>query len=391
MIDLDKVRKDTPGVKSVIHLNNAGSSLPTAQVTNTVIDYLSAEAQLGGYEVANQRADDISSVYDAASALLGGAPENWAFVESATRAWNAAFTALRFSPGDRIITTTAEYPSNMAGLLRARELFGVEIDIVPNDQHGQLDVAALRSMLNNRTRLVSVVHIPTQSGLINPVYEVGNLLRDTDILYQVDACQSVGQLEVDVKDIGCDILSFTGRKFVRGPRGTGMVWAGDHALSLMGNPAGVDMSGSRWLTPMEITPNPGASRFEPYEVFFAGKVGLSVALQYAHNIGIANIVERNTVLASTLRESLSQIPGVSLQDPGANKSAIVTFTVDGKSPKQIVSALAEKSINVNSSEADSARLDFPARGLTQVVRASVHYYNSEEELGKLVKAVEELT
>ena len=390
MIDIDKVRADTPGVGSVVHFNNAGAALPPAVVTDAVIDYLKAEAMGGGYEVAHSRADDLASVYDAANALLGGHPENWAFVESATRAWNAAFSALRFSPGDRVITTRAEYPSNMAGLLRAREIQGVEIDIVPDDKHGQLDVAALERMLDDRTRVVSVTHVPTQGGLVNPVSQVGALLRGSSVLFQVDACQSVGQIEVNVDDIGCDMLSFTGRKFVRGPRGTGMVWVSDKALSLMANPAGVDMSGSDWIAPLEITPHAKASRFEPYETFFAGKVGLAVALRYAKEVGIANIAQRNAMLAQTLRDQLSKLPGVSVHDLGVEKSAIVTFKIEGQTASRIKHELASKSVNLSVSTAGSARLDFPERGLTELLRASVHYYNSEEEINTLVEEISAL-
>jgi len=390
MIDIEKVRSDTLGVESIAHFNNAGSALPPAVVTNAVVDYLQAEAVGGGYEVALARADELASVYTAASDLLGGDPKNWAFVESATRAWNAAFSSLRFSAGDRIITTRAEYPSNMAGLLRAKEIQGVEIDIAPNDKHGQLDVAALEAMLDDRTRLVSVTHIPTQGGLVNPAAEVGALLRNKSILYQVDACQSVGQLEVNVDELGCDMLSFTGRKFVRGPRGTGMVWASDRALSQMSNPAGVDMSGSEWVAPMEITPHPYASRFEPYETFFAGKVGLAVALRYAKDIGIANIAERNSLLAKNLRSKLSDLPKVSVHDLGLTRSAIVTFKVDGYDAGQIVSKLSSKSINVSATSVNSARLDFPERGLTELVRASVHYYNNDDEVDRLVSEISKL-
>jgi len=391
MIDVEKVRADTPGVRSVAHFNNAGSALPPTAVTDAVIDYLKAEAIGGGYEIAASRADDLASVYDAASSILGGEPRNWAFVESATRAWNAAFSALRFSPGDRVITTRAEYPSNMAGLLRAKEIQGIKIEIAPNDKHGQVDVAALKAMLGDRTRVVSLTHVPTQGGLVNPAYEVGEMLRDSSILYQVDACQSVGQLEVNVDDMGCDILSFTGRKFVRGPRGTGMVWASDKALSQMANPAGVDMSGSEWIAPMEIIPHPKASRFEPYETFFAGKVGLAVALRYTKDIGIANIAARNSMLAERLRSKLSSLPRVSVHDLGVEKSAIVTFKVDGYEANQIKSRLAKKSINLSVSHTNSARLDFPERGLIELLRASVHYYNNEEEIEKLVEEISMLS
>lgn len=386
-IDVEAVRSATPGCTGTVHLNNAGSSLPPAVVLDTVVEYLQHEAQIGGYEIVDERADQLASVYTSACALFGGEPGNWAFVESATRAWNAAFSALRFEPGDRVLTTKAEYPSNMAGILRAHEIQGVEVDIIPDDEHGQADISVLESMLDDRTRLVSLTHIPTQGGLINPAEAVGELLHGTDVLYQVDACQSAGQIPVNVDDIGCDILSFTGRKFLRGPRGTGMVWANDRALALMDNPAGVDMQGASWDTPMKITPLANAGRFEPYEVFFAGKVGLAAALDYAASIGVADIAERNAELAGRLRDSLSTVPGVEVRDKGQERSAIVTFTVEGQDPAAIKAMLRSASINVSVATQTSARLDFPERGLNDVVRASVHYFNTPDEVDLLVAKV----
>ncbi len=386
-LDIETLRADTPGCGSVIHLNNAGASLPPAPVLDAVVDYLKAEATVGGYEIAEDRHDELSAIYQHATTLFGGRPENWAFVESATRAWNAAFTSLRFAPGDRVLTTRAEYPSNMAGLLRARELHGVEVVVVPDDEHGQVDVDALESLLDERTRLVSLTHVPTQGGLINPAERVGALLRDTPILYQLDACQSVGQIPVDIGTIGCDILSFTGRKFLRGPRGTGMVWADDAALEQMRTPAGVDMRGATWDAPLSVTALPSAIRFEPYEVFYAGKVGLGVALEYAAGIGIDAIAERNAALSSRLRSGLDALPGVTTRDKGQQRSAIVTFTVDGHDPADIRLALRAKSINVSMAAQTSARLDFPERDLDTVVRASVHYFNTDADVDALVEAI----
>ncbi|MBT8242042.1 MAG: aminotransferase class V-fold PLP-dependent enzyme [Acidimicrobiia bacterium] len=386
-IDINTIRAETPGCSSVTHLNNAGSSLPPAVVLDAVVDYLETEARIGGYEIAADRAGELDSVYTNAAALLGGQPENWAFVESATRAWNAAFSSLRFRPGDRVVTTKAEYPSNMGGLLRAREIQGVEIVVAPDDEHGQVDVAALESMLDDRTRLVSVTHVPTQGGLINPAAGIGEVLRDTPILYQVDTCQSVGQLPVHVDEIGCDILSFTGRKFIRGPRCTGMVWANDAALAQMSTPAGVDMQGSSWTDPMTIEPFDTARRFEPYEVFFAGKVGLAVALEYAASVGIDNIAARNSELAARLRNGLSELPGVVVRDKGIDRSAIVTFTVECCDPPEIQASLRSQGINVSTSTEASARLDFPERGLQQVVRASVHYFNTDDEIDAVIDAI----
>lgn len=389
-IDIDAVRRETPGCAFVAHLNNAGASLPPSIVVDTVVDYLQEEALHGGYETAEAREADLDVVYTNAAALLGGEPENWAFVESATRAWNAGFSALRFSPGDRILTTKAEYASNMGGLLRATEIQGAELVVVPDDDSGQVDVAALESLLDDRTRLVSIVHAPTQGGLVNPVAEVGRILRDTPILYQVDACQSVGQLPVNVEEIGCDILSFTGRKYVRGPRGTGMVWASDAALDRMANPAGVDGSGADWDAPMQLTPLPGARRFEPFELFYAGKAGLAVALDYVSSVGIEEIASRNQRLAGRLRGGLVSMPGVRVTDKGLRLSALVTFNVKGHDSLVIEGLLRERNINVSTSGPMSARLDFPERGIDNVVRASVHYFNTEEEIDAVLEAVGDL-
>lgn len=389
-IDVDAVRADTPGTAHVAHLNNAGASLPPAPVIAAVTDYLEAEALQGGYETVDDRPDDLNNVYAAASKLLGGDPTNWAFVESATRAWNAAFSSLRFAEGDRIVTTKAEYSSNMFGLLRARERYGVDIVVAPDDDHGQVDVAALANLLDDRTRLVSLCHVPTSGGLINPAREVGALLRDTDILFQLDACQSVGQLPVNVDEIGCDICSFTGRKFARGPRGTGMVWASDAALDQMSLPAGADGSGVIWQGPFETQPGPGAKRFEPYEIYFAGKVGLGVALDYAREIGMEAIAARNDHLAGYLRDQLSAISGVNVHDKGLHKAALVTFAVDGVDSAEVQHALRAEQINTSVTALTSAMLDFPERGLGDLVRSSVHYFNTTEEIDRLTAVVERL-
>jgi selenocysteine lyase/cysteine desulfurase len=389
-IDIDVVRRNTPGCAFVNHLNNAGASLQPSIVVDTVVDYIQAEALHGGYETATERADELDSVYDRADAFLGGGPENWAFVESATRAWNAAFSSFRFERGDRILTTRAEYLSNMGGLLRAQEIQGIEIHIVPDDEFGQVDVAALESMLDERTRLVSLTHVPTQGGLINPAAEVGRLLRDTPIIYQLDACQSVGQIPVNVEEIGCDILSFTGRKFVRGPRATGMVWASRTAVAEMGNPAGVDGRGADWDEPFAITPFDSARRFEPFEFFYAGKVGLAAALEYAAELGIDEVVSRNRELAGRLRDGLSELSGVMVRDKGREMSAMVTFTVADHDPHALQRDFRARRINVSTSGPGSARLDYPERGLGAVVRASVHYYNTEAEIDELIAAVGDL-
>ncbi|HEY2777860.1 MAG TPA: aminotransferase class V-fold PLP-dependent enzyme, partial [Gaiellaceae bacterium] len=224
MIDVERVRADTPGVAHVAHLNNAGSALPPRQVHDAVVDHLQREAEIGGYEAARERKDRWEHTYDALARLLNAEREEIAVIENATRAWDMAFYAFPFEPGDRILTGRAEYASNWIALKQVADRTGARIDVVPDDEHGQIDVTALESMLDDDVRLVSLVHVPTQSGLVNPAAAVGRLTRAAGVPLLLDACQSVGQLPVDVEELGCDILSGTGRKFLRGPRGTGFLY-----------------------------------------------------------------------------------------------------------------------------------------------------------------------
>ena len=386
MIDLERVRADTPGVAHVAHLNNAGSALPPKPVLDAVVGYLQRESEIGGYETAEERAQDWQHTYDALAQLIGAERDEIAVIENATRAWDMAFYSFRFAPGDRILTGRAEYASNWIALKQVADRTGAEIEVVPDDEHGQFDVAALEELLDERVKLVSLVHVPTQSGLVNPAAEVGRVTRAAGVPLLLDACQSVGQLPLDVDTLGCDMLSGTGRKFLRGPRGTGFLYV-RRALIEQLDPPLLDMHAAEWLPDGGYRVRDDARRFENWETYYAGKVGLGVAADYALEVGVANGWERIQQLAARLRELLREIDGVTLLDRGEVLGATVTFEVDGVAPADVKQRLREEKINVSVMDAASAQLDYGARGIAASVRSSVHYYNSEDELERLADAV----
>jgi cysteine desulfurase / selenocysteine lyase len=386
VIDLERVRADTPGVEHVVHLNNAGSALPPRQVVDAVVEHLQREAEIGGYEAAAERKDRWEHTYDALALLLGADRDEIAVVENATRAWDMAFYAFAFQPGDRILTGRAEYASNWIALKHVTDRTGASIEVVPDDESGQIDVAALERLLDERVKLVSLVHVPTQSGLVNPAAAVGRVTRAAGVPLLLDACQSIGQLPVDVNEIGCDILSGTGRKFLRGPRGTGFLYVRRELIERLEPPL-LDMHAAEWQPDGSYRIRADARRFENWETYYAGKVGLGVAVDYALAVGVEDGWERIQALASRLRAELAELPGVTVLDRGAVLGATVTFTVADLPAAEVQRRLAAERINVSVMDAASARLDFDPRGLEEAVRSSVHYYNSDEEIDVLVEAV----
>jgi selenocysteine lyase/cysteine desulfurase len=386
LIDLARVRADTPGVEHVAHFNNAGAALPPRQVHDAVVDHLTREAQIGGYEAAAERRDRSEHTYDALARLIGAQRDEIAIVENATRAWDMAFYSFAFEPGDRILTGHAEYASNWIALKQVADRTGATIEVVPDDEHGQFDVAELERMLDERVKLVSLVHVPTQSGLVNPAADVGRATRAAGVPLLLDACQSAGQLPLDVDALGCDILSGTGRKFLRGPRGTGFLYVRRSLIEQLEPPL-LDMHAAEWQRDGGYRIRDDARRFENWETYYAGKIGLGVAVDYALDVGIDDGWARIRELAARVRSELADVPGVTLLDRGAVLGATVTFTVDGVAATEVRDRLAQERVNVSVMEAESAQLDYGVRGIEEAVRASVHYYNDDDEIERLVAAV----
>jgi selenocysteine lyase/cysteine desulfurase len=396
-IDVERARADTPACERVIHLNHAGASLPPRQVLDAQVEWLRAEAESGGYELADQRADDRQRAYDEVAALLGAGNDEIALVENATFAWHQAFWSLPLRPGDRILTCTVEYASSYVSYLQAQRRQGVAVEVIPDDENGQVSIDALAGLLDDGDAgggasgrgpvgLVAVTHVPTNGGVVNPVEDVGRLCRAAGVPFLLDACQSVGQMPVDVDAVGCDFLAATGRKFLRAPRGTGFLYARRSRFQTM-DPAFLDLLGAEWVAPDRYELRPDARRFENWESNLAAIAGLREAVAYARSWGLDAIAERVGYLAEALRARLSDVSGVAVHDLGTRRSGIVTFTKDGHPAGEIRQALARQGINVSVSEPSSTRLDADRRRLPPLVRASVHYLTTEAELDRVTAAV----
>ena len=394
-IDVDRARADTPGCAFVAHLNHAGCSLAPRPVLDAQTEWLQAEALTGGYELADDRADDLDGAYAEVAALLGAAPDEIALVENATFAWHQAFWSLGLRPGDRVLTANAEYASGFVSMLQARARLGVQVEVVPDDEHGQVSVDALARTLDEHRAgpvgLVALTHVPTNGGLVNPAEEVGRLTRAAGVPYLLDACQSVGQMPVDVEAVGCDLLAATGRKFLRAPRGTGFLYARRSLLDRTDpapvEPAFLDLLGAEWEAPDRYAVRADARRFESWERNEAAVVGLRAAVAYARSWGLPAIAARVTTLAAELRDRLAAVPGVTIHDRGERRCGIVTFAHDRVPADSVALAARAAGVNVSVSDPSSTRLDAANRHLPPLVRASVHYVTTDDELDRLTAVV----
>jgi len=385
--DIERARRETRGCEALIHFNNAGAALPPVPVAEALYGYLREEELQGGYEVMTRRSGELEYFYLAAARLLNCSAAEIAFADSATRAWNAAFYSFNFRPGERILAGSAEYGSNLVALLHQAERQGIEIVWVPDDEHGQTDVAALEQLIDPRVRLICLTQIPSGGGLVNPAAAVGKVAKAAGIPYLLDACQALGQITVDVEQIGCDILCGTGRKFLRAPRGTGLLYVRQNLIEQL-EPNQLNHHAAELHSATSYRLRPDAKRFECWERSCAGQLALGVAIDYALEWGLEAISERIGQLAAELRRQLAAIDGITVADRGQRLSGIVTFYSKRVSADELQRQLAAGGINTSVVPFSANPIQSQRHPHPPLLRASLHYYNTQEEIGRCIRAIQ---
>lgn len=381
MIDLEKVRKDTPHCQDKIFLNSAGSSLMPIAVQERMMAYLEEEAAEGGYRLYDIYEEEINEFYKETARMLNCQPRNIAFAYNATDAFAQAVFSIPFKKGDVVVTSDDDYVSNHVQFYMLYKRFGVQTIRVNNLTDGSLDLVHLERLIReHRPRLVSITHVPTNTGKVQNVEAVGKMCQEHDVLYIVDACQSVGQMPVDVSRIQCDFLAVTGRKFLRGPRGTGFIFVSDKALAMGLTPLRLDGWSAQWTAPHKFDFHQTAKRFEIYEKSYSCLLGLKEAIRYANDLGLEHIYAYNQSLLSRLRTNLEAYEDVELYDWGNELVNIFTFRKRGVSMSRMSGALQEHRVYFSIASKASALIDFKKKGVDSAVRLSPHYFNTIEEI-----------
>ncbi len=390
-MNIDQIRKETPGVSDKIFLNSAGSSLVPQSVNERIQSYLTQEALEGGYKLADKHEGEIGEFYVEVAKLLRTSPGNIAYMTSATDAYAKALSAFKFQPGDKILTTDDDYVSNYLHFLALGKELGVEVVRIKNDENFDLDLDHCEEMINKeKPKLVSVTHIPTSSGLVQNVAGVGQLCKKYDIPYLVDACQSIGQLPIDVNEIQCDFLSVTGRKFLRGPRGTGFLYVSDKMLNRNYAPQYIDLAGASWENSEHYKLVDSAKRFELWEINYGLLLGFKEAIKYLNNLGIENVFEYNRKLSSFFRTNLENIPGVNVFDKGENPSNIITLDKTNVPLEKFKHNLDQNRVYYSVTVKEFAQIDFAKKGIAWALRLSPHYFNTKEELETVIDIIDGL-
>ncbi len=389
MQDIDRFRSDTPSCSKLMHFNNAGCALSPELVTKATMDHLLLEQEVGGYEAAVISNADILTFYSGLATLLNCETQDLAFMENASRAWQLALYSMPWQQGDQIITVDNEYVSNFLGLLHLQHQKGVEVILTPCLANGLVDLEKLEQAINPKTKLIALTHIASQRGDIQPAAAVGELAKAYNVMYLLDACQSAGQLLLDVQALGCDFLCGTGRKYLRGPRGTGFLYASAAARKAT-EPVFVDNHSAQWLHQKSYSIQDTALRFETWERNIAGKIGLAKAVAYANEIGIENIESAVRSLGEELSNKLAGLKGLTVFEKSAERSGIVTFQKQGLEANELADRLRSVQINTSVSKAQNAQLDLAKNRIGDVNRASIHYYNTSAEIDRFVATVDGL-
>jgi selenocysteine lyase/cysteine desulfurase len=374
-------RADTPGCERRIHLNNAGAAMQPIPVRDAITRHLALEHELGGYEAEEASTDAIARAYAAVARMLGTAPRNIAMQQNATTAFAQSLAAFDLGPGDLILTSRADYASNQIMYLALARRHGVEVVRVPDAPEGGIDPQAVRELIAWRhPTLLALSWIPTNSGLVQAAEAVGEICRDSEVPYIVDACQAVGQIPIDLSRLHCDYLAAASRKFMRGPRGAGFLYVADRAIQAGAYPITVDMHGATWSDPDQFELTPDARRFESWEISYALVLGIGAAAEYALSVGLETARDRSWALAAYARERLAQIPGVRVLDRGREVCAIATAELGGRPADQVKLALRARGINTSSPARDDAVIDMAEKGASSALRISPHYYNTADEI-----------
>ena len=373
-----------------IHFNNAGSSLSKKIVLSEIYNYLALEKRIGGYEAQDLEHKKLEKFYTNVSKLINSDESEISFLTNSTLAWNLVFNSIPLKKTDNIIIFENEYSSNYISILKRRRLFN-KLLVIKIKKKGLVDLEDLEKKINADTKLLSVNHIASQCGNVFPVKKIGEILKskNKNAIYIVDGCQSIGQIKIDVKNINCDFFTASGRKYLRGPRGTGFLYMKKSITNKI-DPIFLDMSSSNIDKDNRIVTRISSRFMENFEHSPALKLGLSTAIEQSLVIGIKNINKRIIKLSEYFRSKVLSNKNLVLMESKDSLSGINTMYFNGNDVSDIFKHLSKLGIRTYISNEKTSTLYFKKIKKKNILRISFHYFNTKKEIDCLVKVLDDL-
>ena len=389
MTDLDvaALRRQIPTTQRLTYLNTGWAGPSPTSVVEAVRARLEYESHGGrtSTEVVDSGKAIRRQAKEAVASLLKASADEVLLTENTTEGINVVLNGLRWESHDEVITCDLEHGSILLPLYHLRELYGVTprvLKLRPDAPHDEI-VSKVEEAVTDRTRMIFMSHIEYSCGLRMPIEAIGRLARQREILTLVDGAQAAGHIPIDVREVGCDFYSIPGQKWLLGPDETGALFIRESMIGEL-EPMRIGLG---WVNEKQFdssgwyVPEPGIDRFVASTTSAPLRAGFLEAVRFVQEVGIEQIEQRNLSLAARLKRELAATDGVSVLSPtdGPGCSGLVTFTVAGVEPETAVAELwARDNILVRD-------VSFPA-----AIRASTHFFNTEEEVMRLADAVRAL-
>jgi len=382
--DIDVIRKDFPVTKKKIYMN-CGSFAPMPLSTiKSITDFLVRCSEEGpdSSSVQEHITTLMKDLRDNLSRLINCDPEEIIFTQSTTEGINHVASGIKWKKSDAIIVRGGlhEHYANYFPWLNISKKFGVKLEEIKINDKGFFDLDKIDKVAKNRNaRLITLSHVLYNNGAIMPVEEVGEIAKRHQMLYSIDAAQSVGTIDVDVRKIGCDFLAFPGFKWICGPSGIGIFYCKKESAHML-TPRYIGGESAIITEKKDLIYTESPQKFQTGFRNYPGIAGLASSIKYIQRLGVNTIRKMNMKIANELVEELGRIPGISIFGPEDEKirSSIVSFTIDSVNPKKIVSGLEERGIIV-------AERDIVGGGKKKAVRASPHFFNDLNEVSTFVQ------
>ncbi len=391
-MDVLKIKEDFPVLnnnKDLHYLDSAASSLKPKCVIDKIDYYynnLSCNVHRGVYKLSYEATDMYENARKEIAKFINANENEIVFTRGASAALNlvALSYGMNFlNEGDEIITSELEHHSNFMPWLNVANAKKCKIKFVPLTEEGRITVDNFKSVLTDKTKLVALTHVSNVLGYITPIKEIIDICHSKGIVVSVDAAQSVPHMNIDVKEMDCDFLSFSGHKMC-GPSGIGVLYGKFELLEKMPPiEFGGDMADTVYKDSMTYKVSP--YKFETGTPIIDGAIGLGEACKYLKSIGLDNIGSHEAHLARLAVEELSKIEGVIVYNKSV-ETGVVTFNIEGVHPHDAASIYDEENVCVRAGH-HCAQL--VTRFLNQIstTRASFYLYNTEDDVYKLRDAV----